>query len=125
MKPPIEKIQISNKSLLLWSDIIHRLHRFHRFDMPELNLHSSAKSAGICFWARSFLYHRTKAEAQVRPPPNASNSRRLLSLILPSRTASSSAMGMEAAEVLPYLGSVSTTFSLGMLGRRPMPSMLR
>jgi hypothetical protein len=70
-------------------------------------------------------YHRIKADAQVRPPPKASSRMRLFSLILPSRTASSSAMGMEAAEVFPYLWMVRTTYSIGMFSRFAMALMMR
>src|SRR5204862_2481827 len=38
-------------------------------------------------------YHLTAADAQARPPPSAENSNRSPSLILPSSTASSSAVG--------------------------------
>ncbi len=37
----------------------------------------------------------------------------------------SSAMGIEAAEVLPYLGSVTTTFSIGIFRRCAMAWMIR
>ena len=46
-------------------------------------------------------YQRTNAEAQVSPAPNAPNITNWPSLTRPSRTASSNAMGMEAADVLP------------------------
>jgi hypothetical protein len=46
-------------------------------------------------------YHRTTDAPQVRPPPQAFSTTMSLSWILPSRTASSRAIGIEAAEVLP------------------------
>ena len=46
-------------------------------------------------------YHRTTMLAQVKPPPNATINTVAPGPIRPDRTHSSSAMGMEAAEVLP------------------------
>src|SRR6185437_14501339 len=47
------------------------------------------------------LYHRMTAEAQVNPAPNAPSITNEPSLIRPSRTASSRAIGMDAADVFP------------------------
>lgn len=46
-------------------------------------------------------HQRIRADAQVSPAPNAPSITRDPSLIRPSATASSSAIGIEAAEVLP------------------------
>ncbi len=53
-----------------------------------------------------FSYHLTAAEAQVSPPPKATKRTMSPSFMMPSLTASSSAMGIEAAEVLPYLSTL-------------------
>src|SRR5689334_3448851 len=47
---------------------------------------------------RVVLYHRITAEAQVNPAPKAPSITNEPSLIRPSRTASSRAIGMDAAE---------------------------
>ena len=46
-------------------------------------------------------YHRISAEPQVNPAPKASSSTRSPGAARPSRTASSSAIGMVAPEVFP------------------------
>ncbi len=47
-------------------------------------------------------YQRTRADAQVRPPPNESSRTRSPSFTFPALLASSRAIGIEAADVLPY-----------------------
>ncbi len=56
-------------------------------------------------------YIRTSAEPQVRPPPSASSSTRSPRLMRPSRHASASASGTEAADVLACRSTVTTTRS--------------
>ena len=46
-------------------------------------------------------HHRTTDAPQVSPPPHAFNTMMSLSWIFPSRTASSRAIGIDAADVLP------------------------
>jgi hypothetical protein len=46
-------------------------------------------------------YHRIRAEAHVKPLPNAAKQIKSFSLILPSAQASLNAIGMDAAVVLP------------------------
>lgn len=50
----------------------------------------------------SKIYHLINAEPQVKPAPNAARHRRSPSFILPCSQASHSAIGTEAAVVLPY-----------------------
>src|SRR5690348_12232565 len=50
----------------------------------------------------AFYYQRISADAHVSPAPNAPIITRLPSLIRPAFTASSSANGIDAADVLPY-----------------------
>lgn len=61
--------------------------------------------------------HRTMAEAHVSPAPNPAIATTSPALIFPSRTASSSARGMDAALVLPYLAKLHTTRSGGTPNR--------
>ena len=58
-------------------------------------------------------HQRSSAEPQVKPPPIASSMTRCPGLMRPSATATSSASGMEAAEVLPCRSTVETTLSVG------------
>ena len=53
-------------------------------------------------------------DAQVNPPPKPANATISPDLIVPDFTASSRAIGMEAAEVFPYLLMFTTTFSIGI-----------
>jgi len=55
-------------------------------------------------------YQRTSAEPQVKPPPMASNSTRSPFFTRPSLTATASASGIDAADVLPCRSTVNTTF---------------
>ena len=55
-------------------------------------------------------HHRMRADAQVNPAPKAPNITKPPSLIRPWRTASSKAMGIEAADVFPYRSRFSITF---------------
>ncbi len=50
---------------------------------------------------------------QVKPPPTPSSIKVSPRLMRPSRTAASSASGIEAAEVLPWRSTVVMTFSIG------------
>src|SRR5204863_6025995 len=70
-------------------------------------------------------HQRMTAAPQARPPPNAENSRRSSALSLPCSTASSSAMGSEADEVLPYLSMFRKKRSMEMPTRSETPSMMR
>ena len=51
---------------------------------------------------RGHAHHRTSAAPQVKPPPIASSSTRSPRLMRPSVTATQSASGIEAADVLPW-----------------------
>src|SRR5439155_3230902 len=70
-------------------------------------------------------YHRTTLAPQVRPPPSASISTRWPGRMRPSATASSSASGIEAAEVLAWRSIVTTVLSRGRPSLRPTASMIR
>ena len=59
------------------------------------------------------VYQRSSTAPQVKPPPIASSSTRSPFLMRPSATATESASGTEAADVLPCRSTVVTTFSLG------------
>lgn len=63
--------------------------------------------------------------AQVRPAPNPTRTMLSPRSNLPSRCASSSAMATAAADVLPYLWRFTKTFSLGMVRRSAMASIMR
>jgi len=65
------------------------------------------------FSASCAHYQRISADAHVSPAPNAPIITRLPSLIRPSLTASSSAKGIDAADVLPYRSIFINTFSMG------------
>src|SRR5437016_6678962 len=56
-------------------------------------------------------YHLINADAHVSPAPNAPSMTSEPSLIRPWRTASSKAMGIEAADVFPYRSRFSIIFS--------------
>src|SRR6266700_451244 len=71
------------------------------------------------------IYHRSSAAPQVKPPPMASKSTRSPRLMRRSATASASASGIEAADVLPWRSSVITTFSGAMPSLCAEPSMMR
>src|ERR1041385_3204259 len=70
-------------------------------------------------------HQRTRAAPQVKPPPIASNNTRSPRLMRPSFTATSSASGIEAADVLPCRSTVVTTFSGAMPSLCAEPSMMR
>src|SRR5919201_1770199 len=59
------------------------------------------------------LHRVTSDEPQVKPPPTPCSSTRCPVRILPARTYSSSASGTEAAEVLPWWSTVTTSLSCG------------
>ncbi len=67
----------------------------------------------------------TSADPQVRPPPSASSSTRSPARMRPSCRASASASGTEAAEVLAWRSTVTTTRSGGSPSLRPIASMIR
>src|SRR5690606_15562344 len=68
---------------------------------------------------------RITLAAQARPPPKATKTRLSSSLTLPAASASQSAIGMEAAEVLPYLSRFTQTLSMERSSRRAAASMMR
>src|SRR5215204_5223726 len=70
-------------------------------------------------------YQRTSEAPQARPPPMPSSSSKSPFLMRPSLTAVSSARGIEAADVLACLSTVTTTRSGGRPSLRPVPSMMR
>src|SRR5262245_10206110 len=70
-------------------------------------------------------YHRISVAPQVKPPPMASSITRSPRLMRRSCTASASASGIEAAEVLPWRSSVSTTCSGLSPSFLATPSMMR
>ncbi len=65
------------------------------------NTTSQTRDRPFVFRARTGIYQRAMAEAQVRPAPNAVISITSPGLMRPVRTASSSVIGIEAADVLP------------------------
>src|SRR2546423_15602535 len=68
---------------------------------------------------------RITAFAQVRPAPKATKTMMFPGLIRPERQASSSAIGTDAAEVLPYLSMFTKTFSGGKPSLCVAESMMR
>src|SRR5215475_2682262 len=62
-------------------------------------------------WGLPGGYQRTKAAPQVKPPPMASSSRRSPRLMRRSASASASASGIDAADVLPWRSTVVTIFA--------------
>lgn len=63
-------------------------------------------------------YHRITAEAQVKPDPKAVSTTQSPLFNRPSRTASSRAMGMDAAVVFPNRSMFRAVFSMGIWSRR-------
>src|SRR6267154_1573234 len=70
-------------------------------------------------------HHRSRIAPQVKPPPMASSITRSPRLMRPSAIATESASGIEAAEVLPCLATVLTTFSGAMPSFLAESSMMR
>ena len=66
------------------------------------NMVRSVYATGVLDSTQAKDYQRIRAEPQVNPDPNAARQTRSPSLILPASQASESAMGIEAAVVLPY-----------------------
>ncbi len=66
-----------------------------------------------------YATHRHATAPHDRPPPNATKTIRSPGLIRPARTVSESAIGIDAAEVLPYSAMLTTTFSSGSRGSAP------
>src|SRR5690606_34841123 len=58
--------------------------------------------------------HSTTAAPAVKPAPKAAISSRSPALMRPAATASTSAIGTDAAEVLPYFSMFRYVFSIGM-----------
>jgi hypothetical protein len=85
--------------------------------------HSQTQTLGPSPLAPAYI--RTSAEPQVRPPPSASISTRWPPRMRPSATASASASGTEAAEVLAWRSIVTTTRSDGRHSRFPIASIIR
>src|SRR4029077_5681942 len=79
--------------------------------------------SGIGLLAR--FHHRKSADPQGNPPPMASKRMRLPRLIRRSATASASASGIEAADVLPCRSTVVTTFAGSIPSLCAEPSMMR
>src|SRR4029077_14478209 len=75
--------------------------------------------------AHHHRHHRTTALPQVKPAPNATNRSSEPFPMRPSSSACSSAMGIEAEEVLPYLSRLTITFSIGMPACFAVASMIR
>ena len=72
------------------------------------------------------IHMRTTAFAQVRPAPNATKIDHIaLAKSCPRATASSSAIGIDAADVLPYLSMFTNAFSGGMPSFSIARSMMR
>src|SRR5207244_1591472 len=69
----------------------------------------------LCFYSITYEldYMRASTAPQVKPPPTPSISTLSPGLTRPSRTAWSSASGIDAAEVLPCWSTVTTIFSSG------------
>src|SRR5690606_32728959 len=70
-------------------------------------------------------YHRTTAEPQVKPAPNATIRMFAPGCIRPASSASSRAMGSVAELMLPYRSTLTNTFSIGMPAYRAVASMIR
>src|ERR1700694_651823 len=70
-------------------------------------------------------YHRTTMLAQVKPAPKATNITIMPGLSLPVFTASSSAMAVDAAEVLPNRSTFTYTLSIGTPACFAVASMMR
>src|SRR3977135_3029165 len=70
-------------------------------------------------------YQRSRAEPQANPPPMASSSSKSPFLTRPSCTATHSASGIDAAEVLPCKSTVSTTFCGAICNLCAEASMIR
>src|SRR5436853_536281 len=70
-------------------------------------------------------YQRSSVAPQVKPPPIASSRMRSPFLMRPSATATDSASGIDAADVLPCLSTVMTTFSGAMPSFTADASMMR
>src|SRR6476469_945161 len=68
---------------------------------------------------------RTTAAPLVRPEPNATKRMLSPSLTRPWSTASQRAMGIEAAEVLPYLSMLRKTYSGGSFRRSAIEAIMR
>src|SRR5207245_5959344 len=70
-------------------------------------------------------YHFTTMLAHVNPAPNATNRTVIPSLSRPVRTASSSAIAIEAAEVFPNRSTFTKTLSIGTPACFAVASMIR
>src|SRR5436190_21812068 len=70
-------------------------------------------------------YHRTTMLAQVNPAPNATNITVMPAFSRPVFTASSSAMAIEAADVLPKRSTLTYTLSIGTPACFAVASMMR
>ena len=82
--------------------IVHRLEDLSGLGVPLRHILTHAHV--LCTLPRAQyykIYHLTAALAQVKPPPKATMRTTDPGLILPERTHSSSAIGMEPADVLP------------------------
>jgi hypothetical protein len=74
---------------------------FERTRVIARGFHSIKISVSAVLFAET-IYQRIKAEAQVKPLPNAARQIKSFSFILPSAQASLIAIGIDAAVVLPY-----------------------
>src|SRR5580692_2072623 len=74
---------------------------------------------------RIYPVHRHATAPHERPPPKATNTIRSPGLTRPARTVSESAIGIEAADVLPYSAMLITTLSSGRPKYRAVASMMR
>src|SRR5713101_6599967 len=94
-------------------------------DEKKETLSEESRGGNQLVTVRRHGYHRTTDAPQVRPPPQAFNTTISLSWILPSRTASSRAMGIEAAEVLPKRCTLQWTLSIPSPKRSATAWMIR
>ena len=88
-----------------------------------LGLATLVASALVLFLFRWLAERETRGDAP--PPPMASSMTRSPRLMRPSATAAVSANGIDAAEVLPCLSTVVTTFSGAIPSFLALSSMIR
>ena len=85
-----------------WADIVARVERSETRDNSCDSIGRSPDFASLNpGYELSFAYQRISVAPQVKPPPMASSITRSPRLMRRSCTASASASGIEAAEVLP------------------------
>jgi hypothetical protein len=101
----VEELRSSSEPILAGLDIIEfalNVNEKSCLEQTAVNPQLPANPLSCMLMADRFsCYHLISADAQVNPAPNAPTITSEPSLIRPACTASSSAIGIEAAEVLP------------------------